>query len=40
MVQIIQAKDINLIQLREKFGLERIEDEQFFQEWQDNLPEL
>lgn len=40
MVKIIQAKDINLIQLSEKFGLERTEDEQFFQEWQDNLPEL
>ncbi|GAA6621256.1 type I restriction endonuclease [Scytonema sp. NUACC26] len=40
MVQTIQAKDINLAQLGEIFGLERIEDEQFFREWQDNLPEL
>lgn len=40
MVQTIQAKDINLAQLGEIFGLERTEDEQFFREWQDNLPEL
>jgi hypothetical protein len=40
MVQTIQAKDINLAQLGEIFGLERIEDEQLFREWQDNLPEL
>ncbi|WP_211178600.1 MULTISPECIES: type I restriction enzyme HsdR N-terminal domain-containing protein [Brasilonema] len=40
MVQTIQAKDINLAHLSEKFGLERIEDEQFFRDWQDNLPEL
>jgi hypothetical protein len=40
MVQTIQAQEITLPQLSEKFGLERTDDAQFFQEWQDNLPEL
>lgn len=40
MVQTIQAQDITLPQLSERFGLERTEDEQFFREWQDDLPEL
>ncbi|MGH2413446.1 MAG: type I restriction enzyme HsdR N-terminal domain-containing protein [Brasilonema sp.] len=40
MVQVIQANDINLVQLSETFGLERTDDELFFPEWQDNLPEL
>ncbi|BAY46394.1 hypothetical protein SAMD00079811_40040 [Scytonema sp. HK-05] len=40
MVQTIQAKDINLAQLSETFGLQRTENEQFFRDWQDNLPEL
>ena len=40
MVQTIQAKDITLSQLKTIFGLQRIEDEQFFREWQDNLPEI
>lgn len=40
MVQTIQAKDITLSQLKTIFGLQRVEDEQFFREWQDNLPEI
>ena len=40
MVQTIQAQDITLPQSSERFGLERTEDEQFFREWQDDLPEL
>ncbi|MGK7900488.1 MAG: type I restriction endonuclease [Hormoscilla sp.] len=34
------AEYITLRQLRHKFNLERTEDEQFFREWQDDLPEL
>jgi len=41
MVETIKAENINLMDLSEKFGLERTEDDkQFFGEWQDNLPEL
>jgi hypothetical protein len=40
MVQIIQGKEVTLIDLVEKFNLQRSQDEQFFREWQDNLPEL
>jgi Type I restriction enzyme R protein N terminus (HSDR_N) len=40
MVQLIQAKDVTLAQLSEKFGLERTEEDNFFREWQDDLPEL
>jgi predicted type IV restriction endonuclease len=40
MVQIIQAKDITLNQLIEQFNLQRNDDENFFGEWRDNLPEL
>ncbi|MBW4576539.1 MAG: restriction endonuclease subunit R [Aphanothece sp. CMT-3BRIN-NPC111] len=40
MVQTIQAKDINLRYLIHKFGLQLIEDDQFFREWQENLPEI
>jgi flagellar basal body rod protein FlgG len=39
MVQVIQAKDITLAQLVERFSLQRADDE-FFPEWQHNLPEL
>ena len=39
MMQTIQAKDINLRFLIDKFGLELVLDDQFFWEWQDNLPE-
>ncbi|GAB1543332.1 hypothetical protein NUACC21_60060 [Scytonema sp. NUACC21] len=40
MVQIIQGKDVTIAALVEKFNLQRSQDEQFFREWQDNLPEL
>lgn len=39
MVQI-QAKDITLRDLITQFGIQLVRDEQFFREWQDNLPEV
>ncbi len=40
MVQVIQGKDITLAQLIDEFGLQRADNEQFFSEWQQDLPEL
>lgn len=40
MVQTIQAQKLNLFDLEEKFALEFIEDKQFFNEWQEDLPQL
>ena len=40
MVETIQAKNITLLDLAEKFGLKLVEDEQFFGDWGDELPEL
>jgi hypothetical protein len=40
MVQVIQAEKVTLYDLVKKFKLRRSEDEQFFQEWQGELPEL
>jgi hypothetical protein len=40
MVQTIQARDISLYDLEEKFGLELITDAKFFTEWIENLPTL
>jgi hypothetical protein len=40
MVQTFQAKEITLRDLIVKFGIQLVEDEHFFWEWQDNLPEL
>lgn len=40
MVQIIQAEQITLQELILLYGLQLVEDEQFFREWQDELPEL
>ncbi|NET07459.1 MAG: restriction endonuclease subunit R [Symploca sp. SIO2B6] len=40
MVQAIKAQDISLLQLSENFGLERTDDDEFFPEWQDDLPKL
>jgi hypothetical protein len=40
MVQIIQAKDLTLHDVKVKFGLKQAEDEQFFREWRDELPEF
>jgi hypothetical protein len=36
MVQTIQAKDITLYQLESIFGLQFVDDDKFFREWQDN----
>lgn len=40
MVQVIQAKDITLAELIDRFSLQLADDEQFFSEWQYDLPEL
>jgi hypothetical protein len=40
MVQLIPAKDVTLAKLIDEFGLERSDEEEFFSEWQQNLPEL
>ena len=40
MVQTIQARDITLHDLETKFGLNLVENDQFFREWQDDLPEI
>ncbi|NEO32049.1 MAG: restriction endonuclease subunit R [Symploca sp. SIO3C6] len=40
MVQIIKAQEISLPQLSQTFGLERTDDDEFFPEWQDDLPKL
>ncbi|MCV3215322.1 restriction endonuclease subunit R [Plectonema radiosum NIES-515] len=40
MVTVIQAQTVNIIDLKEKFGLQRDNNDQFFTEWFDNLPEI
>ncbi len=40
MVQIIQAQNINLAYLEEKFQLQKSNNEEFFPEWLQNLPEI
>jgi hypothetical protein len=40
MTQIIQARDIDLRYLIDTFGLELVEDNLFFREWQEYLPEI
>ncbi|MFW9257871.1 type I restriction endonuclease [Nostoc sp. CALU 546] len=40
MVQLIQGKDITLAQLIDEFGLQLADNENFFSEWQHDLPEL
>lgn len=40
MVQTIQAKDITLRDLIAIYGIELVEDEHFFREWEDELPEV
>ena len=40
MTQTIPAKDINIRYLIDNLGLQKNQDEEFFREWQDNLPEL
>ena len=40
MVQTIQSQEVTLRSLRDNFGLQLVRDEDFFREWQDNLPEI
>ncbi|MEA5617951.1 type I restriction endonuclease [Cronbergia sp. UHCC 0137] len=40
MVQFIQAQNIGLPYLDERFGLQQVDNETFFTEWLDNLPEI
>ena len=40
MVQTIQARNVALYDLETHFKIEWVEDDQFFREWQDNLPEI
>lgn len=40
MTQTLPARNITLRDLIDDFKLEMVRDEQFFREWQDNLPEL
>jgi len=40
MVLTLQAQAVNLRDLIDKFGIQLVEDEGFFREWQDNLPEI
>ncbi|RCJ31289.1 restriction endonuclease subunit R [Nostoc minutum NIES-26] len=40
MVQFIQAQNIGLDYLEERFGLQLAEDETFFLEWLESLPEI
>ncbi|MFP5273451.1 type I restriction endonuclease [Coleofasciculus sp.] len=40
MVETLKAQRIDLRYLIDNFGLQRIRDDQFFGEWQTNLPEL
>lgn len=39
-MQTLQARDVNLRDLIDQFGLELGQDEQFFWEWQQDLPEI
>ncbi|MCY7385342.1 MAG: DUF2959 domain-containing protein [Microcoleus sp. CAN_BIN18] len=40
MAQTIQARNVALNDLETQFKIEWIEDDQFFREWQDDLPEI
>ncbi|NMG06049.1 type I restriction endonuclease [Brasilonema sp. UFV-L1] len=40
MVQVIQAHNVTLGYLEENFGLQQTENEDFFTEWFDSLPEI
>ncbi len=40
MIQIIAAREITLRELITKFNLQFVEDDRFFREWQDDLPEV
>jgi len=40
MTEAIAASPVKLHDLKSKFGLERIEDDSFFSEWLESLPDL
>ncbi len=40
MVQTIKARNVTMYDLRTKFGIELVEDDHLFREWQDDLPEI
>jgi hypothetical protein len=40
MVQILQANKVNLRNLIDRFQIQQVDDEQFFPEWQTDLPEI
>ncbi len=40
MVQVIPSQNVGLAYLEERFGLQQTEDEIFFPEWWENLPEI
>ncbi|MBD2169360.1 restriction endonuclease subunit R [Calothrix membranacea FACHB-236] len=40
MIQVIQAQNVGLAYLEERFGLRQSETEDFFPEWFDSLPEI
>ena len=40
MVQVIQAQNVSLSYLKERFGLQVAENEEFFTEWFEGLPEI
>ena len=40
MVQTIQARNVTMYDLETLFKIEWVEDDQFFREWQDDLPEI
>lgn len=40
MTRTIQAKEVTLLELETNYGLQIVYDEQFFPEWQDNLPAI
>ncbi|MEB3338091.1 MAG: restriction endonuclease subunit R [Leptolyngbyaceae bacterium] len=40
MIQTVQAKNITLRDLIDQFDLELVQDDDFFREWQDNLPAI
>ena len=40
MVQLIQDRNIGIAYLEERFGLEQTDNEAFFTEWGENLPEI
>jgi len=40
MAETISAKDVTLDDLERIFHLQLVDDDQFFREWQDNLPEI